>query len=114
MNKNDVIEINLGESLMYLEIKDALSENSQDGAFEDVAFKESKVYKATKKKIEESLDSVKYVGKLISEKLNDIKPDKTEIEFGIKFNTNANVVIASIAQEANFKVKLTWTSNESQ
>lgn len=69
---------------------------------------EPKIVKTTKEKFEKSLDAVKYVGQMISEKLKDLKQQKTEVEFGIKLNADANVIISSVSTEVNFKVKLIW------
>ena len=37
-----------------------------------------------------------------------VKPDQSEIEFGVVFRGEANALIAKTAAEASIKVKLTW------
>jgi hypothetical protein len=37
-------------------------------------------------------------------------PDEFEIEFGIKLNADANVIIARAGGEANFRIKLKWSN----
>lgn len=36
-------------------------------------------------------------------------PDQVEVEFAIKLSTDANVVIARMGGEANFRIALTWS-----
>ncbi|NEP11513.1 MAG: hypothetical protein F6K14_15140 [Symploca sp. SIO2C1] len=36
------------------------------------------------------------------------KPNQVELEFGIKFNTEADALIAKTGTEANIKVKMVW------
>jgi hypothetical protein len=35
-------------------------------------------------------------------------PDKVEVEFGVKLNADAGVILASAGAEANYTVTLTW------
>ncbi len=105
----DYIEIDLEDDNLKLYI-DVTSEKSKTrGEMYDVGSdSEPKIVKTTREKFEKSLESVKYVGHMISEKLKDLKPQRTEVEFGIKLNADANVIISSLSTEVNFKVKLVW------
>lgn len=37
-------------------------------------------------------------------------PDEIGLEFGVKFNAKAGVILASVDSEATFKVSLKWTN----
>lgn len=39
------------------------------------------------------------------------QPEEIKIEFGIKFNAKAGVIIASVDSEATFKVALKWSNS---
>ena len=46
--------------------------------------------------------------------LRELAPDEHEIEFGIKLNAEAGVVVAKTAVEGHFNVKLAWKSSKVQ
>jgi hypothetical protein len=60
---------------------------------------------------ENAMDRVKPVAVALVSKLRSLGevPDQVEVEFGLKFNAAAGMLVASAATEANFKVKLAWT-----
>ncbi|NES23414.1 MAG: hypothetical protein F6K41_31980 [Symploca sp. SIO3E6] len=41
------------------------------------------------------------------------KPNQVELEFGIKFNAEADALIAKTGTEANIKVKMVWNRDSS-
>lgn len=105
----DYIEIDLQDENLKLYIDVSSQKKSFTGEMYDVSdTSEPKIVRTTKEKFERSLESVKCVGQMISEKLQDLQPQKTEVEFGIKLNADANVIISSVSTEVNFKVKLIW------
>jgi hypothetical protein len=61
---------------------------------------------------ETALDKMKPITSAIISKLRDLAPDRIQVELGVKMSTEAGVVIASAAAEANFKVTLTWEHKE--
>lgn len=61
---------------------------------------------------ETALDKMKPVTSAIVSKLRDLAPDRIQVEIGVKLSTEAGVVIASAATEANFRVTLTWEHKE--
>ena len=61
---------------------------------------------------ETALDKLKPVTSPIISKLRDLTPSEIQVELGVKMSTEAGVVIASTASEANFKVSLTWRNRE--
>lgn len=38
----------------------------------------------------------------------DVKPAQVDVEFGLKFNSEAGVLVAKMGTEGNLKVKMTW------
>jgi hypothetical protein len=68
--------------------------------------------------LEAALEKIKPAAEAIITKLNDLryKPDKIEVEFGVRLSADAGAIIASTGAEANFKVTLGWSNqkNESQ
>jgi len=61
-------------------------------------------------KFETVLAKIKPVGTALIAKIRELAdpPDEVGVEFGLKLNATAGVVVASAATEANFKVSLTW------
>ena len=59
---------------------------------------------------EGALEKIKFVAEAIITELHSLsyKPDKAEVEFGVKLSADAGAIIASTGAEANFKVTLTW------
>lgn len=74
-------------------------EVSRDGA----------IQKATKS-FECVMEAVTPIADCLIERLTNLshQPKEIEVEFGIKMNIEAKVVIASSSLEANFKVTLKW------
>lgn len=61
-------------------------------------------------KFEEAIDKVVPAANIIVNKLRNLttSPNKIEIGFGIKMNTQVGAVIASAGLEANYTITLTW------
>jgi hypothetical protein len=57
---------------------------------------------------EEALDKVTPSTAAVINKLSSIGLKHIEVEFGLKMNATAGVVIASAGVEANYKITLTW------
>lgn len=57
---------------------------------------------------EEALDKVTPAATTVINKLSSIGLEKIVVEFGLKMNASAGVIIASAGVEANFKIMLTW------
>lgn len=70
----------------------------------------SEVVEKAKQTFEASLERIKPVAASIIAKLRELgdRPEQVGVEFGIKLNAAAGVVLASSGVEANFKVTLTW------
>lgn len=67
------------------------------------------IFKASRN-FEAALGKIKFVAEAIINELHGLsyKPDKAEVEFGVKLNADAGAIIASTGAEANFRVTLTW------
>jgi len=65
------------------------------------------------KKFEESLDTVKGVANAVVNKLNSTvsKPQEVTIEFGLKFQADANAYITKVSGEAHINLKMTWKND---
>jgi hypothetical protein len=57
---------------------------------------------------EEALDKVTPATTAVINKLSSIGLQKVEVEFGLKMNASAGVVIASVGVEANYRITVTW------
>jgi hypothetical protein len=59
---------------------------------------------------EDAMIKIKPAAESIISILHDLShsPDEIEVEFGLKLNSEAGAIIASVGAEANFKVTLTW------
>ncbi len=60
------------------------------------------------KKLEDAITEVRPALNTIVKTLKDLSPKACEIEFGIKLNAEAGVVVAKTAVEGHFAVKLSW------
>ena len=70
----------------------------------------------SKKGIEDSLNKVWPSIEQITNKLREManEPDEFEIGFGIKLNTKVGAFLASAGTEANFNVRVMWSSEAKQ
>lgn len=60
-----------------------------------------------------ALDNVRAAAEEALVSLRDMRarPDRVELEFGVKLNAEAGAVIAKTGADGHFKVKLTWGSD---
>ncbi len=71
--------------------------------------------KTVRGKLDESLSRVKTIAKDLKTALNEAKPDKTKVEFGVDFSVEASGLSALIAKgsaKASFKITLEWNKEE--
>lgn len=66
-----------------------------------------------KKTFGEAIDRLKPLATTVISKLRDINDpaDEVEVEFGVKINAEADMILASGSAEANYKVTLKWKKN---
>ena len=62
------------------------------------------------KTFDQVVDGIRPVAALLISKLRSMEdePESINVEFGIKLNTDINLVIAAGSAEANFKIQMTW------
>jgi hypothetical protein len=58
--------------------------------------------------LENALKATRSSLKTIVESIRDLAPDEYEVEFGMKLNAEAGVIVAKTALEGHFTVKLAW------
>jgi hypothetical protein len=61
--------------------------------------------------LEEALTNLKPSLKKIREMLQDLSPDETTVNFGLKIGGEYGVVIAKGTAEVNFSVEMSWKSD---
>jgi class 3 adenylate cyclase len=59
-------------------------------------------------KVDDALASVMPAALRVLERVKDLSPKSTEVEFGIKLGVEAGAIIAKTSGEAHFTVKMTW------
>jgi hypothetical protein len=65
------------------------------------------------KRLDEALAAAQPTIRTVIQTLTQLVPDEHEIEFGIKLNAEAGVVVAKSAVEGHFNVKLLWRRGDS-
>lgn len=73
-------------------------------------------HKADNLSVEEMLQQVKPLCESIVSNFQtlSVKPDSTSTEFGLNISTEGLLFIVGSAQEATFKVTLTWNNNKTK
>ena len=81
----------------------------EDEEGDEEATRDGEVKKASKS-FKKALAAVKPIAETLIEKCTGLskRPQEIEVEFGIKMNAEAGVVVATTGVEANFKVTLKW------
>ncbi|RDG37258.1 CU044_2847 family protein [Streptomyces corynorhini] len=58
--------------------------------------------------LREALDRVRPALAQVSETVRELRPDETEIQFGLKIGGESGVIIAKGTAEVNFAVRVVW------
>lgn len=58
--------------------------------------------------LNEALETAKPTIRAIVRTIQEMAPDEHEIEFGIKLNAEAGVIVAKTSLEGHFSIKLAW------
>lgn len=60
--------------------------------------------------LDRAMSTVRQMAKRVTDAVDKItdKPDKVEVEFGLKLDAEAGAYVAKVSTEAGFKVVLTW------
>ena len=97
------------ETKIYLETTD-IHTSKKDPMFEDASASDWIIDK-TKEYLEKMLFQVKIFSTSIADFITNIS-DEVEVEFSIKFGTDASIVISSVSTEASIIVKLKWKKSK--
>lgn len=110
-NNND----NKSSSLFFIEPSKVLS----DDPTETVSFKiwkKKDFGQKTEEAMNKAMNTIQNVAKRVNSTINSInendKPDNVEVEFGLKFDGELDVVIAKAGVEASISVTLNWGRKE--
>lgn len=59
---------------------------------------------------EEALENVRKVANRVADKMQalELKPAKTQVQFGLKFTAEAGAIVAKTAAEAQLQITLVW------
>ena len=65
--------------------------------------------------LESAMDTIRGMGQRLAanldslvETLDDNKPKEVEVEFGLSFETQGDIILVKVAGESSFKVTMTW------
>ena len=95
-----VIEFKQGDSAILVEVDDELPRGDQLSS-------RGAVEKA-RQSFEEAVAGIGPIAATIMRQVTSLGPETVEVEFGVKFNATAGVILASSAVEGNCKVTLSW------
>jgi hypothetical protein len=65
-------------------------------------------------RVREAVTPAVEAAKAVLEKVQEARPDRVELKFGVKASGGANWLVAKAAGEANFEITLTWSPNTRQ
>ncbi|MGW2230919.1 CU044_2847 family protein [Streptomyces formicae] len=60
--------------------------------------------------LQEALDRVRPALAHVAQTVRELKPDETEIQFGLKMGGETGVIIAKGTAEVNFAIRVVWKS----
>ena len=80
-----------------------------DFGVENIARGDGSVIVQAASKLEEALDRTRKSLHSLLHMLQEMTPDEHEIEFGIKLNAEAGVMVAKTAAEGHFAVRMKWS-----
>ncbi|MGW1494948.1 CU044_2847 family protein [Streptomyces sp. NPDC002402] len=60
------------------------------------------------RRLDDALQAARPTIRAVIETVREMVPDEFEVEFGIKLNAEAGVVVAKTAAEGHFTVRLAW------
>ncbi len=66
--------------------------------------------------LDKAMSTIREMGQLVSETVKSInvadRPNKVELEFGLKLDAEAGALVAKASAESSFKVVLTWARSD--
>lgn len=97
-----VIEFNHGSANILVEMEEEAPRGDR------LSGRDGTIGKA-KQSFEEAVAAIGPIAETIMRQLSELGPESVNVEFGIKFTSQAGVILASSAVEGHCKVALTWT-----
>ncbi len=90
-----------------------LVELSPGHGLKQVALSPADVLARSSQAIDDAMNMIREMAGRIRESVDslDLRPSTVEVEFGIKFDTSANAMIAKVCAEASINVTLGWESD---
>ena len=107
------IEITLDENTkIYLESAKEDIKIGDDALLVPIA-SNGRIIQKTKEYLDDSFNQITTFSSNIAESIKklDITPDEFEVEFAVKFSTDAGIIISSVSSEASITIKLKWTKS---
>ncbi len=96
-----VIEFRQGDKTLFVEVEEEAPRGDQ------LSSRGGTIEKA-KQSFEEAVADIGPIAETILRQVTALAPEAVTVEFGIKFNAQAGVILASSAVEGNCKVTLNW------
>ena len=97
----EIVQFETGHGRVFVEV-------AEDGiGTERIARNEDGVLQA-ETRLDEALQVARPAIRAVLDTLRDLVPEEHVVEFGIKLNAEAGVVVAKSAAEGHFTVRITW------
>ena len=96
-----VIEFRQGDKTLFVEVEEEVARGDQ------LSGRGGTIERA-KQSFEEAVAGIGPIADMILRQVTALGPEAVSVEFGIKFNAQAGVILASSAVEGNCKVTLNW------
>jgi hypothetical protein len=96
-----LIEFKQGNAVILVEVDDDASRGDQ------LSSRGGTLEKA-RQTFEDAVAGIQPIAAMILRQVTALAPESVTVEFGIKFNAQAGVVIASSSVESNCKITLAW------
>jgi hypothetical protein len=102
-------KLNIYKDVIWVEV----DEPEVEGGLKRAGIQPGEMPEKAKQNFETAFGKIRPIAESVIATLYDIpKRPEIEVEFGLKFNAGAGILIASAGSEANFQVKLTWKQKE--
>jgi Trypsin-co-occurring domain 1 len=63
-------------------------------------------------RVRDAVEPAVDAARVVLERVREVSPDQVEVTFGIKVNGKADWIVARVASEGNFEIKLIWAPNK--
>ena len=96
-----IIEFRQGDRTLFVEVE-------EEGTHGDKLSGRGDTIERAKQSFEEAVADIGPIAETILRQVTALAPEAVSVEFGVKFNAEAGVILASTAVEGNCKVTLNW------